>query len=114
MPATAALAVGNGKAAAGAMDEQVYKKMTANGQLKPDVVRVFYTTPPFFDYVWGADKNLDPKIAGAFADSMRALNAGNPDQKALLDVLDAKDYVVANDADYEKLRDAAKSAGLLR
>jgi len=95
------------------MDEQVYKKMTANGQLKPDVVRVFYTTPPFFDYVWVANKNLDPKIASAFGDSMKALNPGNPDQKALLDLLNAKDYVVANDADYQKLRDAAKSAGLL-
>jgi phosphonate transport system substrate-binding protein len=108
-----ALAVANGKAEAGAMDEQVYKKMTANGQLKPGVVRVFYTTPPFFDYVWVADKNLDPRVAEAFAGSMKALNAANPDQKALLDLLNAKDYVVANDADYQKLRDAAKSAGLL-
>jgi phosphonate transport system substrate-binding protein len=108
-----ALAVANGKAEAGAMDEQVYQKMTANGQLKPGAVRVFYTTPPFFDYVWVADKNLDPKIASAFADSMKALNAGNPDQKALLDLLNAKGYVVANDADYAKLRDAAKNAGLL-
>jgi phosphonate transport system substrate-binding protein len=108
-----ALAVANGKAEAGAMDEQVYKKMTANGQLKPGAVRVFYTTPPFFDYVWVADKNLDPSVAEAFAGSMKALNAANPDQKALLDLLNAKDYVVANDADYQKLRDAAKSAGLL-
>jgi phosphonate transport system substrate-binding protein len=74
---------------------------------------VFYTTPPFFDYVWVADKNLDPRVAEAFAGSMKALNAANPDQKALLDLLNAKDYVVANDADYQKLRDAAKSAGLL-
>jgi phosphonate transport system substrate-binding protein len=108
-----ALAVANGKAEAGAMDEQVYKKMTANGQLKPGAVRVFYTTPPFFDYVWVSDKNLDPKIASAFADSMKALNPSNPDQKALLDLLNAKGYVVANDADYAKLRDAAKNAGLL-
>ncbi len=108
-----ALAVANGKAEAGAMDELVYKKMTANGQVKPGAVRVFYTTPPFFDYVWVANKNLDPKVASAFADSMKALNADNPEQKALLDLLNAKGYVVANDADYEKLREAAKSAGLL-
>ena len=108
-----ALAVANGKAEAGAMDEQVYKKMTANGQLKPGAVRVFYTTPPFFDYVWVANKTLDPKVANAFADSMKTLNAGNPEQKALLDLLNAKSYIVANDADYEKLREAAKSAGLL-
>lgn len=95
------------------MDEQVYRKMLANGQLKPGAVRVFYTTPPFFDYVWVANKNLDPRIASAFADSMKSLSPGQPDQKALLDLLNAKSYVMANDADYGKLRDAAKSAGLL-
>jgi phosphonate transport system substrate-binding protein len=108
-----ALAVANGKAEAGAMDEQVYNKMTANGQLKPGAVRIFYTTAPFFDYVWVADKNLDPKIASAFADSMKALTPANPDQKLLLDLLNAKGYVVAHDADYAKLREAAKNAGLL-
>jgi phosphonate transport system substrate-binding protein len=108
-----ALAVANGKAEAGAMDEQVYQKMTANGQLKPSAVRVFYTTPPFFDYVWVADKNLDPRVAESFANAMKGLNADNPDQKALLNLLNSKGYVAANDTDYGKLRDAAKSAGLL-
>jgi phosphonate transport system substrate-binding protein len=108
-----ALAIANGKAEAGAMDELVYNKMVANGQLKPGAVRVFYITPPFFDYVWVANKNLDPKIASAFADSMKALSPIKPDQQELLDLLNAKSYVAANDADYGKLRDAAKSAGLL-
>jgi phosphonate transport system substrate-binding protein len=108
-----ALAVANGKAEAGAMDEQVYKKMLANGQLKPDAVRVFYTTPPFFDYVWVANKNLDPKIADSFAAGMKGLNPNNPDQKTLLDLLNSKGYLTANDADYGKLREAAQSAGLL-
>jgi phosphonate transport system substrate-binding protein len=108
-----ALAVANGKAEAGAMDEQVYKKMLANGQLKPDAVRIFYTTPPFFDYVWVANKNLDPRIADSFAAAMKGLNPDNPDQKALLDLLSSKGYVAASDADYGKLREAAQSAGLL-
>lgn len=108
-----ALAVANGKAEAGAMDEQVYKKMLANGQLKPETVRVFYTTPPFFDYVWVSNKNLDPKIADSFAAAMKSLSPDNPDQKALLDLLSSKGYLTANDADYGKLREAAQSAGLL-
>jgi phosphonate transport system substrate-binding protein len=108
-----ALAVANGKAEAGAMDEQVYRKMLANGQLKPDAVRVFYTTPPFFDYVWVANKNLDPKIADSFAAAMKGLSPDNPDQKAVLDLLNSKGYLTANDADYGKLREAAQSAGLL-
>jgi phosphonate transport system substrate-binding protein len=108
-----ALAVANGKAEAGAMDEQVYRKMLANGQLKPDAVRVFYTTPPFFDYVWVANKNLDPKIADSFAAAMKGLSPDNPDQKAVLDLLSSKGYLTANDGDYGKLREAAQSAGLL-
>jgi phosphonate transport system substrate-binding protein len=108
-----ALAVANGKAEAGAMDEQVYKKMLANGQLKPDAVRVFYTTPPFFDYVWVANKNLDPEIADSFAAAMKGLSPDNPDEKVLLDLLNSKGYLTANDADYGKLREAAQSAGLL-
>lgn len=108
-----ALAVANGKAEAGSMDEQVFKKMLANGQLKSEAVRVFYTTPPFFDYVWVASKNLDPKIADSFAAAMKGLSLDNPDQKVLLDLLNSKGYVDANDADYGKLREAAQSAGLL-
>lgn len=57
-----ALAVAHGKAEAGSMDEQVYKQMLANGSRKPDAVRVFYTSPPFFDYVWVASKELDPRL----------------------------------------------------
>ena len=60
-----------------------------------------------------ANKNLDPRIASAFADSMKSLSPNQPDQKALLDLLNAKDYVAATDANYGKLRDAAKGAGLL-
>jgi ABC-type phosphate/phosphonate transport system substrate-binding protein len=44
---------------------------------------------------------------------MKSLSPNQPAQKELLDLLNAKGYVVANDADYGKLRDAAKSAGLL-
>lgn len=108
-----ALAVANGRAEAGAMDEQVYQKMLATGQLRSDAVRVFYTTPPFFDYVWVASRKLDPKIAEAFANSMLALRPDDPEQKALLQILNAQQYVPAHAADYAKLREAAIRAGLL-
>jgi phosphonate transport system substrate-binding protein len=108
-----ALAVANNRADAGAMDEQIYKKMMAIGQLKPDSVRVFYTTPSFFDYVWVANPHLDPAVAASFAQSMESLRADVPEQKALLEILNATSYVPAHDADYAKLRDAAKNAGLL-
>src|SRR5260370_29245773 len=47
------LAVANGKVDAGALDEAVFPRLTSSGKVDPQVVRVFYTTPPFFDYRLG-------------------------------------------------------------
>ena len=109
-----ALAVANKKVDAGAMDENVFKTMMASGKITDRQVKVFWTTPPFFDYVWAARKGLDPKIAESFAQALLALDARNPQDKVILDFLSAARYVRANDADYAKLRQAAKDAKLMR
>ena len=109
-----ALAVANGKVDAGAIDELVYGRMIKEGKLSESQVRIFYTTPPFFDYVWAARKGLNPATAKAFADAMLALDAGNLEQKATLDLLNASKYVKAEDSSYGPLRQAAKDAGLLK
>ena len=109
-----ALAVANKKVDAGAMDENVFKTMMASGKITDRQVKVFWTTPPFFDYVWAARKGLDPKITESFAQALLALDARNPQDKVILDFLSAARYVRANDADYAKLRQAAKDARLIR
>jgi phosphonate transport system substrate-binding protein len=109
-----ALAVANKKVDAGAMDELVFDRMTKEGKLAPDSVRVFYTTPAFFDYLWAARKGLDPKLAESFANALLKLDASNADDKKVLDILSATKYVKASDADYGRLRQAARDAGLLK
>jgi phosphonate transport system substrate-binding protein len=109
-----ALAVANHKVDAGALDEAVFQKLTRDGKLDAAKLKVFYTTPAFFDYVWTARKGLDPALADAFRKAMLALDPGDPKQKAVLDLLQATRYVPADDASYDKLREAATSAGLLR
>jgi phosphonate transport system substrate-binding protein len=109
-----ALAVANGKVDAGAMDELVFGTMMKSGKITPEQVRVFYTTPPFFDYVWAARKGLDPKLSGSFADALLKLDASNPEHKVLLDLLNATKYLRAEDASYDKLRQAARDEGLLK
>ena len=109
-----ALAVANRKVDAGALDELVFDRMTKEGKLAPDSVRVFYTTPPYFDYVWAARKGLDPKLAEAFAGALLKLDPADARHRMVLDILGATKYVRADDADYERLRQAARDAGLLR
>ncbi len=109
-----ALAVANKKVAAGAMDEAVYESMIKAGKLKSEQLKVFYKTPPFFDYVWVARKGLDAQLSNAFSNAFLKLNPNDASQKAILDLLSATKYVKADDASYNKLRQAAKEAGLMK
>lgn len=109
-----ALAVANGKVDAGAMDELVFGNMMKSGKITPEQVKVFYTTPAFFDYVWAARKGLEPKLSESFADALLKLDASNPEHKALLDLLNSTKYLRADDSSYDKLRQAARDEGLLK
>ena len=109
-----ALAVANAKVDAGAMDELVLGNMMKSGKITSGQVKVFYTTPAFFDYVWAARKNTDQKLSDSFAAAFLKLDASKPEDKILLDLLNATRYVRAEDASYDKLRQAARAEGLLQ
>ena len=108
-----ALAVANKKVDAGALDELVFKRLTQDGKISAAQVRVFYTTPPFMDYVWAARKTLDPALAERFAQALLRLDTARLQDRPILDFLSATRYVRATDASYDRLRRAAKDAGLL-
>ena len=110
------LAVANGKVDAGVLDEAVFQRMTRgeNPKVDPVGIRVFLTSPPFFDYVWVARKGLAPQVRQAFTDALLKLSAANPADKPILDLLSATRYLKADDASYEKLRQVARQSGLLR
>ncbi len=109
-----ALAVAHGKVDAGALDETVYQKMVKDGKLDPARAAVFYTTPPYFDYVWAARKGLDAKLSEALAQAFLKLDPANPEQKGTLEFLRAEKYIRAKDSDYDRLRQAAIDAGLMK
>ena len=109
-----ALAVANRKMDAGAMDELVLQKMLKSGKLTSSQIRIFYTTPPFFDYVWVARSGLDPNLAGKFSQALLKLNSSDPADKQLLDLLNAEKYEPAHATDYNPLRQAAKDDGLMK
>lgn len=109
-----ALSVANKKVDAGALDETVFEKMTKEGKLDPGKVKIFYTTPPFFDYVWAARKGIDPQLTERFSNAFLKLSAGDATHKQLLDLLGATKYQRADNSDYDKLRQAARDAGLMK
>lgn len=109
-----ALAVANGKVDAGAIDETVFHKLLEKGVIRPSEVRVFYTTPPFLDYVWVARKGLDRSIQATLVETFLGWSQKNPHDKALLDLLRGTYFVKATPAEYRQLEQAATDEHLLK
>jgi phosphonate transport system substrate-binding protein len=110
-PATAK-AVEAGAVEAGALDETVFRQVTSNGDVNPSKVRVFFTTPPFVDYVWVARKDINPALAERFAKAFLSLEG--PKDGQVLDILRGNQFVRANDEEYGTLRFVAQQLGMLQ
>ena len=109
-PATAK-AVESGTVDAGAMDESVFKSMIDGGQVDKTKVRVFFTTPPFVDYVWVARKDVPKTDQDTVANAFLALR--EPADDKVLGILRGTSFVKANDAEYATLRSIAVQLKLL-
>ena len=109
-----ALWVESGKVDAGALNFLVWDKLVQTKKVDLTKVNVFWTTPPYVDYVWTArgdlDKGLQERIAAAFL----KLDYGNPEHKRLLDLHRTKKYIKATDEEWKGIEEAAVAAGLLK
>jgi phosphonate transport system substrate-binding protein len=89
----------------GAIDESVYQEMLKDAKLDGTKVRVFFTTPPFVDYVWVARKQVDVAVRDKFGEAFLALQPGRDDR--ILNILRGKKFVRATDGEYDTLRRVA-------
>ena len=109
-----ALWVESGKVAAGALNFLVWDKLAQTRKVDLSKANVFYTTPPYVDYVWTArgdlDKGLMEKITAAFL----KLDSTKPEHRRLLALHRTKKYIRADDADWKATEEAAIAAGLLK
>lgn len=109
-----ALWVESGKVDGGALNFLVWDKLVQQKKVDLNKVNVFYTTPPYVDYVWTArgdlDKGLQEKITAAFL----KLDHNTPEHRRLLDLHRTKKYIKVNDADWKGIEEAAIAAGLLK
>jgi phosphonate transport system substrate-binding protein len=106
-------AVASGKVDAGAVNISVWEKLVADGKVDPAKVRVFYTTPTFYDYNWSVHADMPPaqreKLAKAFLD----LDKSTPQGREILELQRATKFVPTKAENYKGIETAAKSAGLL-
>ena len=109
-----ALWVESGKVEGGALNFLVWDKLVQTKRVDLGKVNVFYTTPPYVDYVWTARGDLDQGIQDKLIAAFLKLNYDNPEHMRLLDLHRTKKYVRANEADWKSVEEAAIAAGLLK
>ncbi|MDP9045556.1 MAG: putative selenate ABC transporter substrate-binding protein [Pseudomonadota bacterium] len=106
-------AVAAGKVQAGALNMSVWEKFVADKRVDTDKVRVFFTTPPFYDYNWSVSSGMAPALRGRITQAFLALDRGTPEGKEILDLQRATRFVPTQVDNYKGIEAAARSAGLL-
>ncbi len=109
-----ALWVESGKVDAGALNFAVWDKLVQTKKVDTGKVHVFWTTPPFVDYVWAVRGDLDKGLQERIASALLKLDYQKPEDKRLLDLHRTKKYVRVKPEDFKPVEEAAIAAGLLK
>ncbi|MBZ9666377.1 putative selenate ABC transporter substrate-binding protein [Pseudomonas sp. LMG 31766] len=103
-----------GKADGGVLNASVWQKLVDAGKVDTAKVRVFATTPTYYDYNWTVRGNLDAALQEKIKSAFLALDPAKPEQKAILDLQAASRFIETQPANYEGIEEAARAAGLLK
>jgi phosphonate transport system substrate-binding protein len=106
-------AVAAGKVQAGALNISVWDKFVADKKVDTSQVRVFYTTPPYYDYNWTVHADMPAALREKLAQALLALNRDTAEGKEILDLQRATRFVPTQPSNYKGIEAAARSAGLL-
>ena len=107
-------AVAGGKVDAGALNISVWEKLNEQKKVDPSVVRVFYTTPAYYDYNWTVRADMPEAMKKKITDAFLALDSSRPEDKAILELQRASKFIPTKAANYANIEAAAKNAGLLK
>ena len=106
-------AVAAGKVQAGALNISVWEKFVAEKKVDTDKVRVFFTTPTYYDYNWTVNADMPEALRVKLTQAFLALDRSTPEGKEILDLQRATRFVPTRAENYQGIEAAAKSAGLL-
>ncbi|MDR8014475.1 putative selenate ABC transporter substrate-binding protein [Ectopseudomonas guguanensis] len=103
-----------GKADGGVLNASVWQKLVDAGKVDTDKVKVFATTPTYYDYNWTVRGNLDADLQAKIKSAFLALDPAKSEHKAILDLQAASRFIETKPENYQGIEEAARAAGLLK
>jgi phosphonate transport system substrate-binding protein len=107
-------AVAAGKVEAGALNASVWEKFVTEGKVDTAKVKVFYTTPGYFDYNWTVHADMPAAQREKLTQAFLNLDASTPEGKEILALQRATRFIATKPENYQGIEQAARSAGLLK
>jgi phosphonate transport system substrate-binding protein len=107
-------AVASGKVDAGALNVSVWEKFVQDKKVDPAQVKVFYTTPPYYDYNWSVHADMPAALREKLAQAFTDLKADTPEGAEILKLQRATRFVPTKVENYNGIRAAADNAQLLK
>ena len=106
-------AVASGKVDAGALNISVWEKLVADRKVDPAKVRVFYTTPAYYDYNWTVHADMPAGLREQLARAFLELSPATPEGREILALQRATRFIPTRAENYKSIEAAARNASLL-
>lgn len=102
----------------GALNSQVWDDRVAEGSVDPEEVVEIFRTPPYFDYHWVAQPDLDERFGDGFTDdfvdALRSLDADDAADAEILDLFGAGAFIETDNDNYAAIESVGRDVGLIR
>ncbi len=107
--------VESGAFKAGALNEAVWEAAVKEGKVDTNKVKVFYTTPAYFDYNWTINSNVEKVFGTGTKKKVKdALLSITGDQKEIADLFQTDSFVETNNDNYQKIEKVAKELEIIK
>jgi phosphonate transport system substrate-binding protein len=106
--------VESGRVQAGVLNASVWDRLVEQKKVDLSKVKVFATTPPYYDYNWTVRGDLDPNLVKKLADAFLKLDPSNPAHKEILQLQRASRFIPTKPENYKGIEEAARASGLLK
>ncbi len=101
----------------GALNGQVWDSRSEEGHPDTELVKVIFTTPPYYDYHWVLHpdtldrygEDFDARVQAAFQD----LDGSDETETAILEVFNAQAFIPTENANYAAIESVGREIGLI-
>lgn len=107
-------AVVAGRVDAAALDITVWRRFVEEKKVDTSKVRVFHTTPPFYNYNWSVHADMPAALRERITRALLDLSMDSAEGRQILTLNRATKYIPTRAENYKGLEAAARSAGLIK